>query len=136
MLPQKTGAARAEEARRGLHREPLCPQRAAGLPTDQANAQRAVLPQRPRPASRSAQPDARDRANPGALWVSAYPRVAQAGRLATRQESDVSTLLRGTATVAFEAAEAPQDGGGAPRTASAEGFERCLEPRLRILSAR
>jgi putative transposase len=34
------------------------PQHAAGLPTDQTNTQRAVLPQRQRPAPRSAQPNA------------------------------------------------------------------------------
>src|SRR5213075_363428 len=46
----KTGAARAEEASGGVHGEPLCSQHAAGLPTGQANAQHAVLPQHQRPA--------------------------------------------------------------------------------------
>src|SRR4029453_4958382 len=39
----KTGAARAETMRRGLHREPLCAGDAAGLSSGQSIAQCAVL---------------------------------------------------------------------------------------------
>ena len=46
MSPQKTGAARAEEACGGVHRYPLRAEAASGLPAGEANAQRPVLPQR------------------------------------------------------------------------------------------
>jgi hypothetical protein len=56
------------------------------------NAQRAVLPQRQRPAPRFAYTDARNRAYSSALWLSAHPRPAETRGLAAGQKSDVPAL--------------------------------------------
>lgn len=109
-VASKPGAARAEEKRSGLHREPLRLQDAAGLPAGQTNAKHAVLPQRQGSAPEFAGTNARDRTRPRSLWISAHPCASQAGGVEAGQGPDVPPLPGRAVAAALEVAQAAQDG--------------------------